>query len=85
MDGAEFYYVECLIPAKDIYGALRSIKEILLEDKLEMVDIPKCARYVAEEWQDKMQFEEIEEAVEEAKETGKLAYGLFLSSDYLSA
>ncbi|WP_444944070.1 hypothetical protein ACJJIK_02275 [Microbulbifer sp. ZKSA006] len=82
-DGAEFYYVDCLIPAKNSEEATGTMVHLLRNKQLDLAEILKCERYNPKSWKSSMQFEQIEKAAEHARNKGEPKFALFISSDAL--
>lgn len=80
LDGSDFYYVECLIPATSFDEANGSIEHLLRDKRMELLEVIKCESYAPNAWKDLVQFPEIENAADYANSKQEPRFALFISS-----
>ena len=79
-DGSEFYFVECLLPASNESEATAPIEHAMCDERFELISIEHCSQYVASDWENEVQYGDIQEAANKAKESNELEFALFISS-----
>ncbi|OZG74654.1 hypothetical protein BTA51_06615 [Hahella sp. CCB-MM4] len=87
-DDSEFMYGYSVVFAGDSEMAIGLVRASLLKEvKLELQEIIECKLYQAKDWQDNSKISRrVNEAYEEASQTGELVYGPFTPSlDFIEA
>ncbi|MFT7561222.1 MAG: hypothetical protein ACI93R_003148 [Flavobacteriales bacterium] len=80
LDGSDFYYVECLIPASSFDEANGLIESLLQGKHMALLEVIKCEPYSSDSWKDLIQFPEIQNAADHANSKQEAKFSLFISS-----